>query len=79
MTAGSTRMIPLAQRFAAAEPGLGMHIDEEERSFTKLVIRPDERYLHKFSAYALVREWAGANRLTGQLKANNHPPTITAM
>jgi hypothetical protein len=74
----SARMIPLAQRFAAAEPGLvSMQIDDEELKLSEAGNQPGERYLHKLlrekgPAYALVREWAYAIRVPEELKADNH-------
>jgi hypothetical protein len=53
-----------------------MHIDDEESQLRGAGTQPGERYLHRLliekgSAYALVREWAGANRAADALRADD--------
>lgn len=71
------RLIPLAQRFAAAEPGVvNMYVEAEQHRYREAGYQVGERYMHSMliehgPAYALVREWAGANRIADDLKADN--------
>jgi hypothetical protein len=71
------RLIPLAQRFASAEPGVvNMYVEAEQHRYREAGYQVGERYMHSIliehgPAYALVREWAGANRIADDLKADN--------
>lgn len=71
------RLIPIAQRFAAAEPAaVNMYVEAEQHRYRESGYQVGERFMHgilieKGPAYALVREWAGANRIADDLKADN--------
>ena len=71
------RLIPLAQRFAAAEAALvHLYIEAEQQRYREAGYQVGERYMHsilidKGPAYALAREWAGANRIAEQLESDN--------
>jgi hypothetical protein len=73
----SRRLVPLAQRFAETEPGIvNLHLDAETSRYRERGYEPGERYLHqllidKGPAYALAREWAGANRIADALRDDN--------
>lgn len=73
----SARLIPVAERFAAAEPGLvNMCIDDEIAKYKEAGYRTGERYMHKVlvergPAFALAREWAGADRIAAELRSDN--------
>ncbi|MFL6136201.1 MAG: hypothetical protein ACJ74O_00160 [Frankiaceae bacterium] len=73
----SGRLIPVAERFAAAEPGLvNMYLDDEVTKYKEAGYQAGERYMHKIlvekgPAFALARQWAGATRIADDLRADN--------
>lgn len=55
---------------------MNMYVDAEQHRYREAGYQVGERYMHGIliehrPAYALVREWAGANRIADDLKADN--------
>lgn len=69
-------LVPASQLIAATEPGIvNIYLENETSRYRET----GYRYMHDMlnehgPAHALAREWAGAYRITGELRADNQRP-----